>query len=580
MSTTPESESKDFELDLDLHFLPAWAQKPPTENKYAKFEGDDETRGRRGPRPERRDRRDAPREGQNRPRGGDRPGGPRPSGPGPGSGSGPGNRHGGPQRPPFRPSRPEPSAPPIELNVTLTPEDKGVESLARQIRLTGRAYPLFDIAFLILKKPDRYTVRLNVIKKPDGQPAQPLFLCDLDETLWLSEQEAVEHVLNKHFATFYQTEKTPADPPKGTYTFVAQCGMSGTILGPPNYHDYQNKIRRLHAERYSRMPFEAYKARIKIVRDEPIVKKWLEDQSWKTEFIGINVPEPVRLGSREQVEKHFRETHLPNVIKSVEFHTLNGATAQALPCRPLQNLIRRSWEEQMRFPLKVVNILSQQFASHGLQFFKVQKTVTHVAVARPRYLDLEVTPVSDGIKRIVDFIRNTPLCSRRKILEALAPGVPLQPAAAPDSAPDANATPPTPEAAAVVSDLHWLIHQGHVIEFANGLIELAKKPIIKPPKPQPPAPVTQGSTDAPPQPAPNPVATTGATADPGAIPQADRVENPAAPDAEIPAAAQPAEVAEPQGQQDQLPPASPEAAQTQEPSKPPAEAPANSEPQP
>jgi hypothetical protein len=35
----------------------------------------------------------------------------------------------------------------------------------------------------------------------------------------------------------------------------------------------------------------------------------------------------------------------------------------------------------------------------------------------------------------------------------------------------------------VISDLHWLIHQGHVIEFANGTLETAKKPVPKPPKP-------------------------------------------------------------------------------------------------
>jgi hypothetical protein len=43
---------------------------------------------------------------------------------------------------------------------------------------------------------------------------------------------------------------------------------------------------------------------------------------------------------------------------------------------------------------------------------------------------------------------------------------------------------PNPEETAVVSDLHWLIHQGHVIEFANGIIETAKKPVPKPPKPE------------------------------------------------------------------------------------------------
>src|SRR5207249_1826193 len=44
---------------------------------------------------------------------------------------------------------------------------------------------------------------------------------------------------------------------------------------------------------------------------------------------------------------------------------------------------------------------------------------------------------------------------------------------------------PTPEQTAVIADLHWLIHQGHVIEFANGRIETARKPIPKPPRPGP-----------------------------------------------------------------------------------------------
>ena len=97
------------------------------------------------------------------------------------------------------------------------------------------------------------------------------------------------HVLKNHFATFYQTDRTPCDPPKGVYTFVAQCGMSGVILGPPNYHDYQNQLRKLHAERFSRMPFDVFKARVKIVKDEAVVNKWIEEQSSKIEFTCLNV---------------------------------------------------------------------------------------------------------------------------------------------------------------------------------------------------------------------------------------------------------------------------------------------------
>ena len=54
--------------------------------------------------------------------------------------------------------------------MALKPDDKGVDSLTRQIKMTGRAYPLFHIAQMILQKPERHSVTFSVRKKPDGQP--------------------------------------------------------------------------------------------------------------------------------------------------------------------------------------------------------------------------------------------------------------------------------------------------------------------------------------------------------------------------------------------------------------------------
>ncbi|MEI9865272.1 MAG: hypothetical protein WDN00_12120 [Limisphaerales bacterium] len=39
--------------------------------------------------------------------------------------------------------------------MAFVPEERGVEQLARQIKVTGRAYPLFQIALLILDKAER-----------------------------------------------------------------------------------------------------------------------------------------------------------------------------------------------------------------------------------------------------------------------------------------------------------------------------------------------------------------------------------------------------------------------------------------
>src|SRR6185312_103718 len=222
MSTLPDNE-----LDLEKLFLPAWAQEPSSQKQYANYQGGGEDRSDRrgdrrgGPRPPRRDGGfggpggpRGPRPQGNRPpgerRGPGGPGGPRPEG-----GRG---RPGGPRRDFDRGERRErrETPPPMpELNVALTPDEKGVESLARQIKVTARAYPLFDIARLILQKPERYSVAFSVKKNAEGKPVQPLFLCALDDTLWTSEDEAIAHVLNKHFATFYQAERTATEPPKG-----------------------------------------------------------------------------------------------------------------------------------------------------------------------------------------------------------------------------------------------------------------------------------------------------------------------------------------------------------------------------
>jgi hypothetical protein len=482
MNINPETD-----LDLEKLFLPAWAQGTADANRYAKYTGNEgaprERRGddRSGLRPPRREGGPGPRN--------DRAGSPRREG---GFGRPSRDDRGGAQRDDRRgpPDRREAPLPLPQISATLIPDERGVQSMARQVKMTGRAFPLFDIAFLILQKPERYAIRLSVEKNAQGQPVQPLFLCALDDTVWLSEEETVAHVLQKHFATFYQAERTATEPPKGVYTFVGQCGLSGAVLGPPNHHDYQNQLRKLHAERFSRMPFDVYKSRVKIVRDEAVVKQWVEEQSWKTQYLCLNVPEPLTLPNREEVEKHFRLTHKDTIIKAVESHVVSGVACRSLR-GGLSRVVMQLLADQRRFPMQIATALSQSFAQSGLHFFKVNKTVTHVAVARPSYLELETTPVSEGVRRIVDFINAHPKCNRRKLIEALAPSpapapIPTTPAA--DG--DANvsmpvAAEPTTEQAAMVGDLHWLVHQGHVIEFANGILETAKKPAPKPPKPEP-----------------------------------------------------------------------------------------------
>jgi hypothetical protein len=438
MNNSPETE-----LDLSKLFLPDWVKQPPTTGQI-KEEGEVTEEVKESQPAHRAGRRERVRE------------------------------RGGKYIRPSRAERFKEKLPNLDVSFVLDPND--VEIIARQIRSTARAYPIFDIARLILRYPDRFSLKFTSRRSPEGELLQPLFICKLDDSVWLSEDEVAAYILETHFDDFYQTERIPTDPPKGKYTFVALCGLSGIILGPPNHHEYQSKLVKLHAERFSYMPFEEYKSHIRIVRDEEAVKKWIEEQSWKTQYICLNVPEPIRLESREAVDLHFKQVHLPNLVHKEGSITLVASKALNLKCRRLRRLARMNIIREKEFPIRLVRILSDQLTQMGLQFFKVKK-ITHVAVSRPRYLDFETTPVSENVKRIVKYVREHPGCTRKELIEALAPTPPMEIPITPGEGQIQSIEPqPTPEQLAIIADLHWLILQGHVVEFYNGKLDTAKKP--------------------------------------------------------------------------------------------------------
>jgi hypothetical protein len=283
---TPASpEGSNLEIDLTLSFQPAWVKEAAAPEKLARladrFGDASDSRGgrrddRRGPRQDRRPPRDGEQRGPRRD--GDR--GQRRDSRDKRDGGRKGDRRDDRRGPRQEEPRPDPVL--TGWDLAITSHGKGVDGLARQIKTSAVAYPLFDLAQLVLEKSERYTVTL---KRKDG-PA--LFQLTTDGSVWLSEREALAAVLSKHLDTYYKRETVTVEPPKGSYSVVAVCGLSDTLIGPPNYHDYQDRLRKLHAERYANMPFEAYKSRVRMVRDEEMIQKWKDERSKKEEFVPIS----------------------------------------------------------------------------------------------------------------------------------------------------------------------------------------------------------------------------------------------------------------------------------------------------
>lgn len=184
--------------------------------------------------------------------------------------------------------RPREDLPAVGVTAVIEPSRPAIEGLTKLIKESFRAYPLSDLAKMILNGRERYQVRFRT------QDEKKLYLCKADGSVWLSREEAITHLLNSPvLEQFYVTEDIEVAAPSGNFSVVAVCGMSGTILGPPNHHEYQRNIARLHQERFSDMSLDRYKSRIQMESGEEAIERWKEQVSRARHYrLKSEMPEP------------------------------------------------------------------------------------------------------------------------------------------------------------------------------------------------------------------------------------------------------------------------------------------------
>ena len=374
---------------------------------------------------------------------------------------------------PRRAERPAPPPNPFPwLRIAFTATAPAVETVAQQVRHTGKTFSLFDIARILLRNPASYTIDLTSAPK---QPEGPFYVVDVDRSVWLNRDTALRHLLRKKREELYRAETVEIEPPKGNFPVVAVCGMSGLLLGPPNHHDFERKLRDLHRERFARLDFETFRSRLKMERDPEVIEKWRAEASKSVEYYPLEGEVPEKLADLAAVERHFDTHHAAAHLKFLDLAPVPGdpkTTAVDPALAPLLNYAR---DEEERFPLRLAQSLSRALSGAGLRFHKSANRTTFVSASRSRHLNLEETPVSDSIRKIIETIRGKKSLRRTQLLDLLAPAPAAPPAESPLPAPA------DPARDAVINDLLWLTHEGYVIEYADGRLESVPQP-KNPPK--------------------------------------------------------------------------------------------------
>ena len=456
MPSTPPTEDL-----LDLRMLPAWANEPARPNDYADFEGEEaDPTGRRHDRPPRNRDRDRERRGPRKPDGRrDRPDrnrdrrAPR---------SQDERRDHGPQRD----RRPEIPFEPLAVTVRFLPHQKAFENVIAQIKSAPIAYSVFALARLFLEKPERYDVRLTM---PEGaQPATPEHrgggLFQLGENGAVAADRGI--LENSAFASlrddFYTVEVTQTEPLKGNFSNVARCRLSGTLLGPTNHHAYQPQLRNLYETRFSRrMSFADYQRQIEIVSDPAVVEQWKEQARSVTTYHAKNAEPPVSFSNAADAERHFRQNHLPGLIREANELTIGGVLSRRLTDRRLGRAIENAWAQETRSPSKMMQELAAGLRAAGLNIFRHRRGMLFVSPVRTKVFGHERAGVSASINSILEKVAATPGINRKQLAEQLA-------------TPDADAATADRAKMVLATDLHWLIREGYIIEFNDGSLDLPR----------------------------------------------------------------------------------------------------------
>jgi hypothetical protein len=421
------------------------------------------------------------------------------------------------------------------FDVAFYPEDSSFNTLVKMIRSSARTIELFEIARTVLGKPDRFVVVVARKPRPAGPPEapqEPLHLSVPDSVPFESEDAAVAHALGRHLASFFDSAEVEVEPPKGTYLVISKCGVTGELLGPPNYHRYNQMVQQHHASKLPRMPFEAFRARIETVRDPEVVNQWLEKMRKVTRYTWKG---PVAEGqaastfdSFEEARQYLLTNARDSVVKAASSARFHGKALETMPRGEILMAIEGAYERQVRFPLDTANQLRGRLRrEHFTIFKKGSKGVSYVCAVKRKFR-VPGQVFSESIGNLISFIEANPLVKAGDLaLKMLGVGPPAE------GAPVAQEQ--REKIMRMQGDLIWLVREGYVTEFIDGglyappvMVEARKKEVeseeVDPENfPESPSAREPGATEV-----PVPEATApGAAAPEGTVPEAPAPEAPA-----------------------------------------------------
>ena len=401
--------------------------------------------------------------------------------------------------------------------------------MVKAVRASCRTYQLFEITKAVLEKNDRFVVVVQRARPaqaegnaPAAKPA-PIYMSLPDHLPFDTEDAAIQHVLSNNLGAFFDMQEVEVEAPKGNFPIINKCGVTGELLGPPNYHRYQQILQQHYQARIKGMSFDRFRDSIVSVREPEVATQWLEKMKKATRYTWkppvaktattppspasaepaadkpatpettatvpadpaaaavaeaapkADAPAPITFDNIEDARLHLLANARDKVVRAVDSVRFHGKFIEKLPPGEIRRALEGHVERQRRFPLDTANALRGRLRREGFTIFKKgSRGVSYVCAVKRRFR-VPGQVFSDTISALIDFIEKNPMVQvkelPKKFLSIEVPTAEAKPAegSTPSQAPFAALAPEQSDKLRKMSnDLRWLVMEGYVTEFSDG----------------------------------------------------------------------------------------------------------------
>ena len=338
---------------------------------------------------------------------------------------------------------------PLDVDVKILPETKALGTIIRKLQNDIHAYKLKDLAYFFLDNPESVLLKITPRAAEGGAPQQAFFQCKACGFASTREEDVADHAVAAHLGDYYDAKEIDTEPPKGNFSCVAKCGLSGVLLGPPNIHEFNSIVAEMVRTKFPQMTEEQYRSHIEMVRDPEAIEEWRKGAVKKTVYFakGQSEVEGAAQFLREQAEGEFRRTFLPSLVTRPKHLMVTADVALKSPVKPLVWAVNDALAAERRAPYGMCFALRGAFHHRKLKFFRVNDSRGPEFVSNVEYKEFDAAHAIPELAAAANFLAANPCLDKSEF----------------PAEPDFE------------KHLNWLVTTGHAVAFTNGVYSLVEK---------------------------------------------------------------------------------------------------------